>query len=82
MDRISVTQFAKYNFNDYFSETRYYHLMFQMLHPDPEDENEPNEQVDDYGENEDDGAFEDADEDTPDGGGDNGHNIEEPMEES
>jgi len=54
--------------------------VIEELHPDPEDENDPDEQIEDYGENEDEGAFEDADEDDPDGGGDNGHNGEEPME--
>ena len=59
----------------------YYNFdIIQELHPDPEDENDPDEQIEDYGENEDEGAFEDADEDDPDGGGDNGHNGEEPME--
>ena len=53
-----------------------------MMHPDPEDENEQDEDLQDLGENEDEGAFEDADEDGPNSAGDNGHIQEEPMEES
>ena len=53
-----------------------------MMHPDPEDENEQDEEPQDLGENEDESAFEDADEDGPDCQGDNGYTKEEPMEES
>ena len=52
------------------------------MHPDPEDENEQDEELQDLGENEDEAAFEDADEDGSDYAGGNGYTKEEPMEES